>query len=133
MNEKQFVELIKNNPHQYVHKLDKALNQNYIVQLSRPMLLELAGIYQLVNPKYDVRMLNLSCASCVLTFLKDVAKIYFKLLYEYETIEEKIVLNEVTTDIIESDLDKISNEEIIVTDEVTPTIKKRGRPFKTQQ
>ena len=150
-NELNFVEKIKDHPFNYDKKLLNALKLNVVSQVSRPMLYELAEIYMLVNPKYDVRMLNLSCAVCVLTFLKDLANIYFRLAAEYEaeevvilpTIEDtttvEVVINAesitgdiVTTDIVEADLDMISNNELQET-EATPTIKKRGRPFKTQQ
>lgn len=148
-NELSFVEKIKDHPFNYDKKLGNALRLNVVTQVSRSMLLELAEIYQLVNPQYNVKMLNMSCASCILTFMKDVANKYFTLASEYEaeevvilpTIEDtttvEVIVNTesitgdiVTTDIVEADLDMISNNEL-PENEATPTIKKRGRPFKT--
>ena len=151
-NELNFVEKIKDHPFNYDKKLLNALKLNVVSQVSRPMLNELAEIYMLVNPSYNIKMLNISCASCVLTFLKDLANIYFRLAAEYEanevinlnTIEPTIIVEPndspitivgdvVTEDILGEDLDVISTVEIADEEDSTPTIKKRGRPFKTQQ
>ena len=150
LNEKTFVETIKDHQLGYAKKLGNALRLNVVTQMSRAMLIDLAGIYTLVNPQYNVKMLNISCASCVMTFMKDVANKYFSLLNEYEATEVKsfsqevitsnepvvtsnsITGEELTPDQLESDLNKLSNEELSEIVEEPVIKRKPGRPFKNQ-
>lgn len=148
-NEIKFVELIKNHPMNFNRKLENIIKLNCVTQVSRQMVLEFVEIYQIIVPSYNVKMLNIGCTACLFSFLKDVANKYFTLASEYEaeevvilpTIEptttvevivnaESITGDIVTTDIVEADLDIISNNELPETED-TPTVKKRGRPFKT--
>lgn len=121
MNENQFVSAIENSPNKFVYKMDRAINQNYIIQLSRPMLVELSEIYKLVNPQYNIKMLNMSCNSCILTFVKEVGRAYLKA----KEVQPIVITGEDMT----SDLDDLSNEDVVIKEEAPVIPKKKGRPF----
>lgn len=143
-NEIKFVELIKNHPMQYRKKLDLVVKLNVVSQMSRNMLIDLADIYQLVNPQYNVKMLNVGCGACVLSFMKDVATIYFKLednvvevVSDVEVIEDSVEplitieapIEVEVVDTLSEDLERMTNEDVIIEEEAPVIPKKRGRPF----